>query len=291
MPALAPVDPLPPPPALVATAHRAIGDVSFALWTARNARGELCIGGASGGSKPSRFTCLRRGLERPLLELRGPDVILGLASSPVTRVSRETIFGSRSVSALRLHAVPGFRAWRAFEARLPGNPNSSTLIAYDATGAVVAQDGVASIGVAPVGETADSEAAVSAALALPAVRAIVSSRRTWLERPVRWFTCNGRRLGWILSFRFAMPASFTATLPVSGNPTGQFAYSTGVETIHASGWSELNVSLDTNVGAVVGVDSRPYVAEVPEGSTTTRATITPLQDAGGPDNPAPCSHD
>src|SRR5207237_5554558 len=66
-----------PGPAQLATARLAIasgsGERRLAIWTATNAAGELCLGWQLGASTapPAGFTCLRRGLERPVLPVEG----------------------------------------------------------------------------------------------------------------------------------------------------------------------------------------------------------------------------
>lgn len=133
--------------------------------------------------------------------------------------------------------------------------------------------------------------AIALAKAQPAVRAILAAHPAWLDETVAWDTCNGSTLGWIVQFRFKRPATFTATLPVMKTSTRHFAYATGVQRIAASRIGELNVSVDLNVGSVVGVDSRAYNLEYDsQGTWTALKTIAPFHDAGGPDDPAPCSH-
>jgi hypothetical protein len=66
-----PVDFLEPPPADRSTARLAVatgqGERRLAIWTAGNARQELCFGWRTGRSTapPASFACLRRGLEQP----------------------------------------------------------------------------------------------------------------------------------------------------------------------------------------------------------------------------------
>ena len=74
-----------------------------------------------------------------------------------------------------------------------------------------------------------------------------------------------------------------------------FAYSESVLSIRASEWPSMRVSVDTNVGAVVGVSqfvALPLRPGPSVGTTTILATPVAAHDAGGPDT-ADCwqSHD
>ena len=138
----------------------------------------------------------------------------------------------------------------------------------------------------------DADHAIALARAQPAVHAILAGHPAWLEATVAWATCNGRKLGWIVQFRFKRPATFTATLPVIRTSTGNFAYAAGVQRIAAARIRELDVSVDVTTGSVVGVDGRPYVdPTMSPGTWSLIETIAPFRDGGGPDDPAPCSHD
>jgi hypothetical protein len=108
----------------------------------------------------------------------------------------------------------------------------------------------------------------------------------------QWSNCSNEALGNEVSFRFAQPATFTTTVPVKGRPAGSFSYSTGIEKVLASGWLELNVSVDTNTSQVVGIDGNGYVLpDEPTGvhsyTTTLLATVVSPHDAGGVDPGSP----
>jgi hypothetical protein len=137
-----------------------------------------------------------------------------------------------------------------------------------------------------VPEKRSDERAISIALADPAIRSILLQHPTWLDSSpsAKWRSCSGKLLGRVVSFRFVTPTTFTATLPVIGLPEGKFAYSESVQKVLATQVLQLNVSVDLNVGHVVGADARAYdVPFEPGGLMTRLLTVTPPHDAGGPD--------
>jgi hypothetical protein len=340
--AVAPIDFLEPLPATPSTARLAVETGSgaaqrLAIWTARNRTGELCVGWRSGESRepPAAFTCLRAGLEPPLVA--GVDgggrggqttwsAIPGVASPLVDHLSAQTLWGTRTVSDVPLRATVGFAGWHAFSTGSLAPPSSTTLTGYAADGSEVAEQsgsaihpplsavrttpppgippGINAIVVTPppvngraspatgpawhatatnlprAGSVA--KRAIPLALADKAVRAILSSHEGWLTGMTGWGDCGGRPLGAVVSFRFARPATFTATLPAVGKASGTFAYSTLVRRIQATDWGVMSVWVDTNTAAVVGVDEFGLPLPYENGSqTTTLATAEPAHDAGG----------
>jgi hypothetical protein len=307
----------------VATGH---GDQRLAIWTAHNTSGELCFGWRTGRSTapPAGFTCLRRGLEPPLVAVtygggRGGQatwgVIAGVTSPRVARLAAQESGTSRELRLSAVHESPG---WHAFAAKPIDRLTALTVLAYAGNGQTIAsQDGgsihpsraaVPSLSGIPVpppkagqapgatgpawsdltttlpraGRTA--RAAIPIALGDKTVQSILSGHEAWLVGMTGWGNCSGRRLGGVVSFRFATPATFTATLPAVGPPSGPSSYSTVVRRVRAAGWSTMHVWADTSAGAVVGVNERtlrlPY--EDPT-RTVTLETVEPTRDAGGPD--------
>ena len=247
--------------------------------------------------------------------------ILGLVAAPVTRVSAETLFGTRTVRDLALRAIPFLPGWRAFTTGPLDHPTSTTLQAYDKTGNLVVDSSGAGIhpsappssgtvtvpggGRPPVivvsppgqpptgpawsdtsatlGETPALEKAISAVLADSILRPLVSTRTAWIESGGPWFACNERLLGSVLSVRFASPVTFTANLPAVFRPAGASAYAVSVRTIAVSGARELMIWVDTNLGQVVGVDPEWWPTVSGQGPATLLGTISPPRDQGGPD--------
>jgi hypothetical protein len=250
-------------------------------------------------------------------------VVVGLASPLVARVSLETGLGSRNTRDLDLRGLPGHHGWRVFTTGNVEHPPSRQLRAYGGDGALLVADGGGYIrprtpprcnpcpltpppvkGRAPapsgppwsdvfakIPEKRSDERAISIALAHPAVRSILVRHAAWIDSSpgTRWMSCGGRKLGLVVVFRFVKPASFTATLPFRGRPQGRFAYSQSLETVRVSDSAEMNVTVDTNLGSVAGVDFSQYrVPPAPgAGSTTSMLTrlevVKPPRDTGGVD--------
>jgi hypothetical protein len=249
--------------------------------------------------------------------------ILGLASSSVTRISAETLFGSRTVRDLGLRAVPFLPGWQAFTTGPLDHPTSTTLKAYDKAGDLVVDSSGAGIhpsvpptsgtvtipggGTLPVivvtppgqppsgpawsdtsatlGETPLLEKAISAVIADSNLRPLISTHRAWIESGGPWFACNERALGSVLSVRFASPVTFTANLPAVFRPAGASAYAVSVRTIAVSGARELTIWVDANLGQVVGVDPAWWPMVSGQGPATPLGTVSLPHDQGGPDTP------
>jgi len=143
-----PIDVVAPAPALRSTATLVLADGAgtqrLALWRATNARGELCLGWkVAATGPPAQFTCLRRGLERPVLAIETGGglggqptwgIMVGLVAPLVSRLSAETAYGSLTTRDLALRRIPGLRGWRAFTTGVVDHPTSTTLKAYDPRG-------------------------------------------------------------------------------------------------------------------------------------------------------------
>jgi hypothetical protein len=303
------------PPGKTSAAHPAVtsgtGAHRLTLWTATNSRHELCLGWVLGSkSAPKQLTCLRRGLERPVLTVQGGGgqggqitwgELVGLASPLVAKISVEEGVTGSSRRDLELLPLPGFPAWRMF-ATGPSERPPNKLTALDHSDQTIIEDlgpwirpqtgswssWTGTFGKVP--EKRSDERAISIAVADPAVRSILLQHPAWLDSSpgARWGSCSGKPLGHVVSFRFVSPATFTATLPILGRAEGKFAYSESVQKVLATEVRQLNVSVDLNVGQVVGVDARAYDVPLEPGGNiggvmTQLVTVTPPHDAGGPD--------
>jgi hypothetical protein len=313
-----------PPAAIPATARLAVtsgaGAQRVAVWTATNTRHEVCVGWLTGPSHaaPARFTCLRRGLEQPLVEAENGGglggvatwgVIAGIASPPVGRLDAETLYGKSTVATLALRAIPSLPGWHSFTTGVLPHPTSTRLEAYDAagteftdgSGALIHPSGPPGGPITPPGQTptgapwsdaatnlisldAATQSTISLALADPAVRSILAANAAWLSGVSSWSNCSSRHLGGIVGFQFVAPASFTATVPAVRPPAGAASYSVVVQSIQATDWHVMAVWVDTNTPAVVGVDTRGVSFPGTTGNKTeVIATAVPARDAGGPD--------
>jgi hypothetical protein len=133
--------------------------------------------------------------------------------------------------------------------------------------------------------TRADEQAISVALAEVAVRAILTSHPGWIDDVGTWWNCSGRTIGRVVTFGFAAPATFGATLPSVGRPGGNFSYAVTVHKVLATDWTTMRVSVDANAAAVVGVDG--FGVMLPGASdarTVPIETVVPAHDAGGPDS-------
>jgi hypothetical protein len=283
---------------------------------------------------PTSFTCLRRGLEQPLIMVESGGgngsvatwgTIVGLASPLVRRLTAETLFGSQTVRTLGLRSISIIPGWRVFTTNMLDHPTSTKLNAYDAQGQLLAQGpgslihpqqsscspcviaAPPGVGTPPTGpswsdssnniaDLAGSKSALSIALGDRTVQSILMAHRGWLDSVAQWSNCSNETLGKEVVFRFAQPATFTTTVPVKGRPAGSFSYSTGIEKVLASGWLELNVSVDTNTSQIAGIDGNGYV--LPDSQTAAQSSVTTVlttvvspHDAGGVDPGSPACWD
>lgn len=313
-----------PAAAIPATARLAVasgsGSQRLAVWTATNARHEVCVGWRTGPAPvaPARFTCLRRGLEQPLVEAENGGgvggvatwgVIAGIASPLVGRLDAETLYGTSTDARLALRAIPSLPGWHSFTTGVLPHPTSTRLEAYDTagteftdgSGALIHPSGPPSGPITPPGQTptgapwsdtatnliplgAATQSTITLALGDPAVRAILAAHPAWLTGVSSWSNCSGRNLGGVVGFQFVAPASFAATLPDVRAPAGAASYSVVVQSIQATDWHVMAVWVDTNTPAVVGVDTRGSSFPGTTGNQTdVIATTVPARDAGGPD--------
>lgn len=136
----------------------------------------------------------------------------------------------------------------------------------------------------PVASSGDDRA-VSIALADTRVQSILAGHQAWLTGSGTWSSCSGSVIGRVVSFRFAAPATFTATLPRVGRPNGKFAYSQTTQKVLAKRWTVMSVSVDLSTRAVVGIASLggSFPGEGPS-VTVPLGAPTPARDMGGPDS-------
>jgi hypothetical protein len=299
-----------PPAADRSTARLAIasgrGAHRLALWTATNAEGGLCVGWRLGGTAPpATFTCLRRGLERPVLTVQGGGghkraidwgELVGLASTRVHAVEAAEGYSPVPNRRLRLRPVPGLPGWRAF-ATGPGTRPPNELKALGAHGGVLDDDVGLWIGTnrprpewsdtfATTGEDTADEAAISIALADPTVARLVARGRAWIDQIGGWVNCDGRTLGVVITLRFARPANFVATLPSVEAPSGKHSYAVSVAKVRATRSPGLDVSVDMNLHAVEGIDpTGGGLLPGGIGNVEQLAVVRPAHDTGGPDTP------
>jgi hypothetical protein len=138
---------------------------------------------------------------------------------------------------------------------------------------------------------AADRAAVSVALADPELQSILASHPGWVERVASWGNCRGAQIGKVVAFRFAQPANFVATLPQLGKAAGAASYSTTVQKIAGTGWSELTALVDTTSNTVAGVRPMGYPLlgqPLSIGTQTVLATVSGPHDGGPPDDPSRC---
>jgi hypothetical protein len=297
----------------------------LAVWVKTSASGEICAGSRTGGwtAPPTSFTCLRRGLEPPLLEFEAGGglgaeatwgVIAGLASPAVTKLDALIRYGAQTTEPVHLRAIPSLPGWHAYTTGVVPHPTSMQVAAYEAGGTLVTQVSGAlihpstpsgpEIAITPPGRPPSgpawsgsasnlgafggaSSSALSIALADPVLKPIIASNGGWLQSSGTWTNCSGRTLGRVLSFEFKTNATFTANLPETGKPTGDASYSETVQTIAAANWPGMMVFVDTTSDGVVGVE--PDLDDLSPGTTGVRATplatVVPAHDTGGPDTP------
>jgi hypothetical protein len=302
-----------PPRAILSTARAAIvtgvGDRRIEVGIAWNREGGLCVRRRIGlrPGAPGGFTCLRRGLEPPLVafvygggsgSVVAWGVITGLVAPGVTRVETKLLYGSRAVRDLPLKDVIGTGGWRAFTTGYVTHPTSVVVEALGADGSEFARFGGgalrrpvtaipwrAVVSSLAVTGTADVNPAVSVAFADTAVAAILTAHPASLTGVTPWWNCSHRRLGSLVSFAFAPPASFTAELPAVVRPRGERDYAQRVNRVRARRWPVMTVWVDQRAEAVVGVT--PLGSWIPTqavGRTTIVARVVPPHDMGGRDS-------
>jgi hypothetical protein len=278
----------------------------LALWSARNADGDICPGWRLGaGDAPTAFHCQRRGLERPVLWVQGGggkgenvdwggDV--GLVAPGVTRVEADG-------KPLRLRPAPNLPGWRVFATGGPTQP-ASDLAAYgmrqllEDTGLWINPEGQGcdcsktaagwsgTYAYVPEQEHGTDAHALDVALAVPEVSKILDEHGpAWIDLPMGWGKCTGGTIGQAAELKLWNEATFSATLPfeepaVSGTHS---AYMTGVHKVFTRHSTELQVWIDTHTWRVVGVDTAfEHGIEIPLG------TLTRPVPGGGYDDPSQC---
>lgn len=283
-----------------AGAHR------LALWTARNAAHELCVGWRLGGNaRPARFHCQRRGLERPVLWVQGGGGAgenvdwggdVGLVAPGVSRVVADG-------HGVRLRPAAGLHRWRAFAEGGGGQP-ASELDAYGDARQLLEDDGLwinpdgegcdctttphgwsGTYAYVPEQQRGDDARAIALTLAVPGVRDILKDRRAWIDLGMGWQKCAGGTIGRGEEIKLWRPASFHATLPFEHPAPAHthVAYVWGVHHVYAIHSSELLAWVDTSSWRVVGVETAfESGMEIPLG------VVEQPKPGGGYDDPTAC---
>jgi hypothetical protein len=278
----------------------------LALWSARNADGDLCPGWRLGaGAAPTTFHCQRRGLERPVLWVQGGggegenvdwggDV--GLVAPGVTRVEADG-------KPLALRPAAHLAGWRVFAVGGARQP-SSDLTAYgkrqllEDTGLWINPDGQGcdcsrsatgwsgTYAYVPDQERGTDAHALDVALALPDVTQILDRHGpAWIDTPEGWGSCTGREIGQAAELKLWNEATFTATLPFEepAVPGTHSAYRTGVHKVFTRHSTELQVWIDTHTWRVVGVETA-----FEHGIAIPLGTVKDPVPGGGYDDPSQC---
>jgi hypothetical protein len=300
-----------PEPATATTARLVasigLGAHRLALWRARNADGDLCVGSRLGpGRAPQRFSCQRRGLERPVLWVQGGggkgDNVdwggdVGLVAPGVTSVVAD---GKRP----RLRPAPGLPNWRFFAEGGSRQP-ASGLTAYAGERQLLEDDGLwinpdgqgcncgrnaqgwfGTYAYVPEQQSGDDARALDAALAVPGVVEIIGEHGpAWIDMPTGWQKCTGGTIGLAADIKLWHDASFFATLPFEepAKEGTHSAYMTGVHRVFASDSDELQIWFDTHSQRVVGVDTA-----FEHGSELSLDTLREPVPGGGYDDPSQC---
>ena len=215
--------------------------------------------------------------------IRDWGAVVGIAA-PDVRVTLEDQRGREH--QLRLRRFRGFQ-WAAFVSRMYRNNAPSSLHFYDSAGhelsgfidlAFVADPCPGKGGDCTpkgewhsIGDPQQSgrgsplvERAKRIAFADPFVRRLLSGRRYSFGRPAIWSKCSGGSIGALVSFHFA-PAKFSEDWPSADyEAKSHTAYVQHVTHYSVKNVTQLDVSVDTNRGKVVGVDPTNYNPSGPE---------------------------
>ena len=277
------------------------------LYLARDRRGRLCIG------TTGTWECLRQIDAQPVFvftlqgghsNIRDWGAVVGLAA-PDVRVAVE--HANHEVQ-LPLRRFAHFQ-WAVFASPMWRQRAPDVLHFYDRAGhelsafidlAFVANPcGHAKADCTPkaewhnVGDPMQSgpgsplvERAKRIAFADPLVRRLLSGRRYSFGVPAKWSKCSGGTIGAVLDFHFA-PARFSEDWPSADyEAKSHTAYVQHVTHYAVRNVTQLDVSVDTNRGKVVGVDptnSNPVGPE-PKVSPIPYYPVGRGLPGGGPDS-------
>lgn len=283
-----------------AGAHR------LALYVARNAEGDICLGWALGSGRPAAFHCQRRGLERPVLWVQGGGGRrssvdwggqVGLVAPGVTRI---TLDGK----AASLRRVRALGRWRFFAGGSETGQPASELIAYagsrqllDDTGLWINPDGegcecgrdasgwFGTFAYVPEQQRGDEAHSTDLALGVPGIRKLIDAHAAWIDMSSGWESCVGTTIGQSVDIRLWKAATFRATLPYEVTaPAGRHvAYVSGAHRVLAIHSRELLVWVDTNAWRVAGVETN-----FDSGFAIPLGTTKKPTPGGGYDDPSKC---
>jgi hypothetical protein len=265
------------------------------LYLARTRDHRLCIG------TTARWQCLHPVDAQPVFAftLQGGNLatrdwggIVGIAA-PDVRVTVEHVF-EREVP-LPLKRFPHF-GWAAFASPMWRNGAPGALHFYDRAGSELS--GFLDLAGGPdapkrkwhvVSSTFDTSAldeyAKRIALEDSLVRKLLAGRRYSFESAMAWSKCSGGTIGEILSIHIA-PATFEEDWPFADyDAKSHTAYVQHVEYFKVSQVTELDVSVDTNEGRVVGIDPTNAAPNAPEPNVNEFSAhpVDGGKPGGGPD--------
>ncbi|MGZ4412029.1 MAG: hypothetical protein ACXVY8_07830 [Gaiellaceae bacterium] len=313
-----------PKPVLPSTARLAVdtgtGAQRLALYLARNADGELCVGVRLGSGPPKRFECFRRGLAPPVVAVaagggKGADEwgdhtrwgsVVGIADASVGDVA-VLPWESAGTTPQKLLLEPlggGLRLFRYGPGNAPGS-----FEAHDRAGATMLSiPGLLILSPCeranscPTGPQAASQPpwsvvvplftsgtrgrqglAAAAALALPFGRGVLTRNGGWLRELMPWWRCDGTSLGYVVVFHLRSAASFTETVPMIRFTEKPVAYEEGAVRLSVRGLTDFGVFVDLNRRKAVGVEVVPGSDDSVE-SIRMLKVVRPFVPAGGPDS-------
>jgi len=284
------------------------GSDRLPFYVGRSRTGRLCVG------TTGTWRCLRQIDAQPVFAftlqgghgpIRDLGAIVGIAA-PDVRVSVER---AGAEVRLPLRHFSGF-AWAAFRSPLWTSGAPDALHFYDRSGEELSgfldlafsanpcrRGGSCTPrgkwhvigdpwGDATVARPALVERAKRIALSDPLVRRLLAGRRYFYDPATAWSKCSGGTIGAIIGFHIA-PATFGADWPTTDYETkSHTAYVQRVIRYKISNVTQLDVSVDTNRGKVVGVDPTSSAPDAPE-PNVHEFTYRPIGKSvpdGGPDS-------
>jgi len=296
--------------------HAGSGDERLPLYVARDRTRHLCIG--TTGS----WQCLRPVDAQPVFAftlqgghgpIRDHGAVVGLAA-PDVRVTVERAGGETRLPLRRFRGFP----WRAFASPLWQKRAPDTLNVYDRRGRSLsgflglassanlcagrhrdcAPRGAWRVIGDPWGDASDAqrrvvERAKRIAFADRLVRGLLVGRRYGFDPPTAWSKCRGGTIGAVLNV-VVPPATFSEDWPSADyDAKSHSAYVQRITRYRVSNVTQLQVSVDTNRGQVVGID--PTVAAGingpdPKVNLLTYRRIGKAAPGGGPDSGDCSSH-
>jgi hypothetical protein len=271
------------------------GSKRLPLYVGRTRDNRLCIG------TTGRWACLHPIDAQPVFaytlqggarSTRDWGAIVGIAA-PDVRVTVEHVFGHQF--PLRLKRFPHL-GWAAFASPLWLDSPPDRLRFYDRAGHELS--GFMDLAYGPnnpkkewqafiptFGTTPLDERAKRISLSDPLVRHLLAGRRYSFGPGAFWQKCKGGTVGEVVELHIA-PATFSEDWPSADyDAKSHTAYVQHVTYYKISRVTELDVSVDTNEGRVVGVDptqSSPDVTE-PQVDELSAHPVDGGKPGGGPD--------